>query len=47
MTPARTPIWTARPTRFAALSPGQARAALALLALLLAACLLALRSLRT
>ncbi|WP_375402465.1 hypothetical protein [uncultured Sphingomonas sp.] len=44
MTPTRMPIWTARPTRFAALPPGRARATLALLVLLLAACLLALRS---
>jgi hypothetical protein len=44
MTPARAPIWTAQPTRFAGLSPGRARTALALLALLLSACLLALRS---
>jgi hypothetical protein len=44
MTPARKGWWTAEPTRFAGLSRNQARAALALFALLLAACLLALRS---
>ncbi len=44
MTPARRAWWTAGPTRFAALSPGHARIALALLVFLLAACLLALRS---
>jgi hypothetical protein len=44
MTPTRKGWWTAEPTRFAGLSRNQARAALALLVLLLAACLLALRS---